>query len=109
MRVMIFGCGYSGQAIAEAFIADGATVSGTVRSEEKAVALRAKGIRPFIFDGSDFDGALPGEMAEVTHLVQSIPPGHRDYSPMQCMLHASETSLASSGYRKRQLAKRPSY
>ncbi|KQQ38452.1 NAD(P)-dependent oxidoreductase [Rhizobium sp. Leaf306] len=76
MRVMIFGCGYSGQAIAEAFMAEGATVSGTVRSEEKAVALRAKGIRPFIFDGSEFDGALPGEMAEVTHLVQSIPPGH---------------------------------
>jgi nucleoside-diphosphate-sugar epimerase len=76
MRVMIFGCGYSGQAIAEAFMAEGAAVSGTVRSEEKAVALRAKDIRPFIFDGSDFDVPLRGEMAEVTHLIQSIPPGH---------------------------------
>ncbi|WP_105383621.1 SDR family oxidoreductase [Neorhizobium alkalisoli] len=74
MRVMIFGCGYSGQAIAEAFRADGAWVSGTVRTAEKALELVSKDIKAFIFDGSPFSDELLAELKEVTHLIQSIPP-----------------------------------
>ena len=75
MRVMIFGCGYSGQVIAEVFKSAGASVSGTVRTPESAEKLEKRGIKPFIFDGSAFGDELAEELAEVTHLVQSIPPG----------------------------------
>ncbi|RUV35277.1 NAD(P)-dependent oxidoreductase, partial [Mesorhizobium sp. M1A.T.Ca.IN.004.03.1.1] len=43
MHVMIFGCGYSGTAIAKAFAGDGVRVSGTTRSPEKMDALRENG------------------------------------------------------------------
>ncbi len=75
MRVMIFGCGYSGQAIAETFKTEGARVSGTARSTEKAQDLATKDIHAFVFDGSAFSNELLIELREVTHLVQSIPPG----------------------------------
>lgn len=75
MRVMIFGCGYSGQAIAAAFRAEDARVSGTVRTAEKVQELAAKNIKAFVFDGSPFSGELLAELQEITHLVQSIPPG----------------------------------
>ncbi|WP_437353639.1 NAD(P)-dependent oxidoreductase [Neorhizobium petrolearium] len=74
MRVMIFGCGYSGQAIAAAFKAEGARVSGTARTAEKVAELEALGINGFVFDGSGFSAELLAELKEATHLVQSIPP-----------------------------------
>jgi nucleoside-diphosphate-sugar epimerase len=58
MHLVIFGCGYSGTAIAKAFLADGFRVSGTTRSQEKAAALRAQGIEAFVFDGETLDPAL---------------------------------------------------
>ncbi|WP_117193122.1 SDR family oxidoreductase [Rhizobium terrae] len=81
MRVMIFGCGYSGQAVADAFKAEGAWVSGTVRTAEKALELVSKDIKAFIFDGSPFSQELLAELKETTHLVQSIPPG-REGDPL---------------------------
>jgi len=74
MHVMIFGCGYSGTAIAKAFIADGARVSGTTRSEDKAALLRSQGIDAFVFDGDVLDERLGKAMESATHLVQSIAP-----------------------------------
>ncbi len=74
MHVMIFGCGYSGTAIAKAFKADGARVSGTTRSEDKAAVLRGQGIDAFVFDGDVLDEKLIEAMRGVTHLVQSIAP-----------------------------------
>ena len=74
MQVMIFGCGYSGTAIAKAFMADGARVSGTTRSEDKAAALRGQGIDAFVFDGDVLDEKLSEAMRGATHLVQSIAP-----------------------------------
>jgi nucleoside-diphosphate-sugar epimerase len=74
MQVMIFGCGYSGTAIAKAFMADGARVSGTTRSEDKAAALRGQGIDAFVFDGDALDEKLSEAMRGATHLVQSIAP-----------------------------------
>ncbi len=74
MHLVIFGCGYSGTAIAKAFLADGFRVSGTTRSQEKAVALRAQGIEAFVFDGETLDPALVDAVRSATHLVQSIAP-----------------------------------
>lgn len=81
MTVMIFGCGYSGKAIAEAFAAKGFAVAGTVRTTEGAEKLSAHAIKPFIFDGSEFSETLLKECKGVTHLIQSIPPG-KDHDPL---------------------------
>ncbi|MDR6816043.1 nucleoside-diphosphate-sugar epimerase [Neorhizobium sp. 2083] len=75
MNVMIFGCGYSGQAIAEAFGSEGHPVSGTVRTAHKALELTARDVKAFVFDGSPFSDELLAELRAITHLVQSIPPG----------------------------------
>ncbi|MDM9627041.1 SDR family oxidoreductase [Rhizobium sp. S152] len=80
MHVMIFGCGYSGTAIAKAFLAEGFRVSGTTRSVDKAAALEEHGIVPHVFDGETLDEALLADMKSATHLVQSIAP--RDSDPL---------------------------
>jgi nucleoside-diphosphate-sugar epimerase len=74
MHVMIFGCGYSGTAIAKAFAGDDVRVSGTTRSPDKLPALAAEGIEGFLFDGEALSEKLRREMEGVTHLVQSIAP-----------------------------------
>ena len=78
MHVMIFGCGYSGTAIAKAFAGQGVRVSGTTRSAEKVEALRANGIEAFLFDGETMGDGLRRALVDVTHLVQSIAPGKAD-------------------------------
>ncbi|MFN7026499.1 MAG: NAD(P)-dependent oxidoreductase, partial [Pseudorhizobium sp.] len=75
MNMMIFGCGYSGIAIARAAIDSGAQVSGTTRSRDKAAALGAEGIGAFVFNGMELPEELTDALMQVTHLVQSIPPG----------------------------------
>ncbi|WP_434729760.1 SDR family oxidoreductase [Rhizobium binae] len=78
MHVMIFGCGFSGTAIAKAFAGDGVRVSGTTRSAEKMEALRRAGIEAFLFDGETIEEELVRALADATHLVQSIAPGKAD-------------------------------
>jgi nucleoside-diphosphate-sugar epimerase len=46
-----------------------------VRTAEGAETLSAHNIRSFVFDGSGFDEPLLAALKDVTHLVQSIPPG----------------------------------
>lgn len=84
MHVMIFGCGYSGTAIAKAFGDSGGRVSGTTRSPEKAEDLRKAGIEAFLFDGETLSAELQAAMADITHLVQSIAP--RDTDPLLALL-----------------------
>ncbi|WP_064681439.1 SDR family oxidoreductase [Rhizobium bangladeshense] len=78
MHVMIFGCGYSGTAIAKAFAGQGVRVSGTTRSADKMEGLRANGIDAFLFDGETMGDGLRRALESVTHLVQSIAPGKAD-------------------------------
>ena len=75
MKIMIFGCGYSGTAIAKAALDEGATATGTARTPEKAACLAAQGIRGIVFDGTELGDDLRSALFETTHLVQSIPPG----------------------------------
>lgn len=75
MRMMIFGAGYSGKAIGKLLSGQDASVAGTTRSAEKGKALEEASIRPFLFDGTSLSEALLAELAETTHLVQSIAPG----------------------------------
>jgi nucleoside-diphosphate-sugar epimerase len=74
MHVVIFGCGYSGTAIAKAFLAQGFSVTGTTRSPDKAAALRTLGIDGLVFDGDVLEPGALASMTSATHLVQSIAP-----------------------------------
>ena len=91
MHVMIFGCGYSGTAIAKAFAGDGVRISGTTRSADKIEALRRNGIEAFLFDGETMEDGLRRALADVTHLVQSIAPGKAD--PLLRLLGGDGASL----------------
>jgi hypothetical protein len=75
MRLLILGAGYSGKEIAKACRPLFADILGTTRSEAKFPSLSAAGIRPFLHDGETFGEALSAELADVTHLIQSIAPG----------------------------------
>jgi nucleoside-diphosphate-sugar epimerase len=81
MRLLIFGCGYSGTAIAKAFAGPGNRISGTTRTADKADLLTQEGVEAFVFDGVELSDALRAAMREATHLVQSIAPG-KDGDPL---------------------------
>lgn len=74
MRLIIFGAGFSGRAIAEEMHGRAEWIGGTTRSAEKAEALAASGIVPLLFGGEHLGDDLLSAMATATHLVQSIAP-----------------------------------
>jgi len=71
--VVIFGCGYSGRAIAERARLAGLSVCGTVRSEARAEALRAAGFDVVRTETLDADVARP-LVGPKTHAVIAFPP-----------------------------------
>ena len=75
MRVMIFGAGYSGMAIGNAFAKAGHRAGGTTRTQTKFPPLERAGITPYIYGGAELPHELSSALGEVTHLVQSIAPG----------------------------------
>lgn len=93
MRVMIFGAGFTGKAAGALLAANGQTVSGTTRSEDKFSALRESGIQPLIFDGNTVSPELEAELPSITHLIQSIAPG-KDGDPL--VRHFGATGLKAA-------------
>ncbi|WP_428427136.1 SDR family oxidoreductase [Pararhizobium sp.] len=81
MHVLVLGAGFSGSAIAKAFLPLAQSVTGTTRSEDKLAGLRTFGIDALIYDGSVISPELAAVMKRTTHLIQSIAPG-RDGDPM---------------------------
>lgn len=61
-RLVIFGCGYVGQALAAAAVARDVRVTALTRNPEKAAALRATGVEVVVADltGEAWHAALPG-------------------------------------------------
>lgn len=71
-HLLIFGLGYSGLRLARECLADGCRVSGTVRSADKALALRERGIDAHEFAGGE---SLPeADLASVTHVLDTTVP-----------------------------------
>lgn len=70
MKLLIFGIGYSGLAIAKEWLGE---VVGTTRSVEKQSVLAAQGINAVIFDGAITD-ELNLHLATATHVVISASP-----------------------------------
>lgn len=81
MHVLVLGAGFSGSAIAKAFLPLAVSVTGTTRSQDKLAGLHALGIDALVYDGTTISPELAAVMKRATHLVQSIAPG-RDGDPM---------------------------
>jgi nucleoside-diphosphate-sugar epimerase len=92
MHTVIFGCGYSGTAIAKCFAGEQDTVVGTSRSLETIAVLQQQGVKALRFDGEKLEPALLEEMGKVTHLVQSIAPGQAG-DPVIRLTHGKITAL----------------
>lgn len=73
-RLFCFGLGYSARALADAVRADGWTVAGTCRSEEKKAALQADGIDAYVFDRTQPMDNPQTALVGTTHLLLSVPP-----------------------------------
>ncbi|WP_420407644.1 SDR family oxidoreductase [Hoeflea sp.] len=74
MRLMIFGAGFSGLAIARELAGDCGFAGGTTRSHERFSNLEAAGLKPFIYQGGLPEGELGAALQDITHLVMSIAP-----------------------------------
>ncbi|MBL9216931.1 MAG: NAD-dependent epimerase/dehydratase family protein [Opitutaceae bacterium] len=72
-RLVIFGCGYVGSALADAALAAGARVGTLTRNPEKAAALRAKGIEVVVADlaAADWHAQVAGGADFVVNCVSS--------------------------------------
>ncbi|TCO69902.1 SDR family oxidoreductase [Rhodovulum euryhalinum] len=68
--LLSIGHGYSARELART-LGPGWRVIGTTRSPDRAEALRAEGVAPLIWPGSELGPAL----AQATHLLTSVPPG----------------------------------
>ncbi len=94
VNLFVFGLGDSAGAFARSMLAEDATVSGTVRSQEKAEALRAEGIATIVFDGAAPSAGAVAALREATHLVLSIPPGETGDPVLR--FHAEDIAAAKN-------------
>jgi nucleoside-diphosphate-sugar epimerase len=71
-HLFCFGVGYTALALGRRLSAEGWTISGTCRTEERTAVLREEGIAAYLFDQ---DHPLSREAVNgVTHLLLSAPP-----------------------------------
>lgn len=68
--MLSFGHGYCAREIAKTLLADGWRVIGTTRSEDKAADLRATGVEPLVWPGTDLTKAI----AQADHILISAGP-----------------------------------
>ncbi len=90
--LLIFGHGYSGEAISASCKEHFATIHGTTRSRDKAKQITAMGVEALIFDGT-LSPAMEVAVANASHVLVSIAPGE-DGDPV---LNACRETLAASG------------
>ena len=68
--LLCIGYGFSARALTPLLHPLGWTITGTTRSAERAEAMRAEGVIPIIWPGTDLDGALKA----ASHLLISAAP-----------------------------------
>ena len=91
--LLSFGHGYSARAVTPLLLAQGWTVIGTTRSDEKAEALHAEGVEPVIF-GAPLDDAL----ARASHVLISAGPDVTGDPVLNAYLPMLETHLGSKAW-----------
>jgi nucleoside-diphosphate-sugar epimerase len=92
MNILILGLGYSAGFFARAALAKGWTVTGTVRSAEKAAELSREGIRTVVFGGFAVSSALARAVAEADAVLVSVQPtedGDPALGPLRTALMAA--------------------
>ncbi len=70
--ISIFGCGWLGLPLAEAFIAKGYAVKGSTTTPDKLEMFRQKGIEPFLLDFRDEN--LPDDFLKSDVWIFAFPP-----------------------------------
>jgi hypothetical protein len=75
MNLFIFGLGYSVAHFIHRHRNEFVSISGTVRSAEKAGQLAADGIKAFVWNESQPDPEIGAALMEADDLIVSIPPG----------------------------------
>jgi len=78
VKLFVFGLGFSGRTIAERRIARGDSVTGTVRTSDKATTFSRSGIMARVFGPDDRDSAIASDLADSDALLISVPPGTGD-------------------------------
>ncbi len=73
-HLFCFGLGYSAQHLAASLSPDHWRISGTVRNAEGQAALAGRGWNVFLFNGAEPLTDARELLANVTHIVDSIPP-----------------------------------
>ena len=117
-RLVIFGCGYVGSAVAQAAIAAGASVEALTRNPEKAAALRALGLAKVVvaeLSSDNWHGQITGSPDLVVNCVSAGggPDGYRQSyvaglrsilawaaaggAPAGTMVYTSSTSVYPQG------------
>jgi nucleoside-diphosphate-sugar epimerase len=76
VKIFCFGLGYCALRFLES--QGSVQASGTVRSADKAEALRRDGVEAFVFDGQRADGAMAPRLAQAEVVLVSIAPGAGD-------------------------------
>ena len=71
-HLFVFGLGYSATWVGRALIASGWRVSGTVRTAERAAALRDQGFEAHVFDGDAPTYALLEDLQAAPYVLQSV-------------------------------------
>jgi hypothetical protein len=73
-RLFVFGLGYTAQCLTRRLMAQGWTVAGTVRAEDRAQALRDAGIEAVVFDGAGSGAEVARALDDADHVLVSIAP-----------------------------------
>ncbi|ALN71217.1 SDR family oxidoreductase [Aureimonas sp. AU20] len=73
-RLFTFGCGYSAGHFVSGLPVE-EVMGVTTRSLDKAKGFAARGLQPFLFDGTGPGEGIEAALAETTHLLVSIAPG----------------------------------
>lgn len=73
-RLFCFGLGYTALSLARAVAAEGWSVAGTCRGEDKRRALAEAGIDTHLFDRDAPLTDPKAALADATHIVSSVPP-----------------------------------
>jgi nucleoside-diphosphate-sugar epimerase len=93
-RLVVFGCGYVGAAVAREAVQRGATVTTLTRNAAKAIALRAEGMEVVVADlaTTDWHRQIPGAADFVLNSVSSGGGGLEGYR--QSYVAGMESMLA---------------
>lgn len=93
--ILVLGCGFTGATVARRARASGRTVLSTVRSAERARALRAEGFA--VLEQPQLDARVAEQVGPATHVIIAFPPdGATDQRVAPALARARAITYVSS-------------